>query len=755
MSLSPRSVLSQVECPKTPPAKPSKPYPEGSEEKQSKHSQIPAASPREWCTPERAIIISTPDRFDRSGATGYPAEMSATPKMSAIPKMPAGFTGSASGSASGSDCLSAVQVQSILTPAPMPAGLQASKEEIDTFFTHPAFEFLRNQCLGRFNPGDSNLSNPETSELRFHREPKIDRSQAFKLHILVDFMMIVEKTDKYFDRQQVLDLSLVKEQGGQLKLLLFSNLDSPLLSNLCGIISDQYGIPIEYPQLDPKNYDLNEKKKSSIAVALNMELPGGAVVKTLSKDEKEKIIERYREAGRKDDPEGGALHAEQRAQQYINPNSNLNLVHHVNTQTSFCDENVLMRHKDTVPVLKFREDWVLSEDLSGLVDRLIQERLNSGGKKSGISGREVVRQIVNSFFDNVIDIDVDALNQTIQEADSSFQRNSFFNASNVEKILGQAKKPNGEINFEDPRQKIMTLLEGWKSRLGGVPPERIINDQLLQQNARDKIKGSCQCCRIALRSGKGSAGSFIQDISGEIPGQFAQKDGVFEPVVLEMVEKRFLVSPSSEDKPEDKPGKGKFVFTKQYADRALDHAGLRESFIANLAMDLNVETEVLTSFFNLGFFTHLRKTEVPWPLPKGRQSRTLPLDHDKIINTAMLGENRGKLDLKALLGKRSTLNKTGALTILDTGDAEREGVSEKLAYRLGASLLNEGESGGNNAVQIKYVLNCGAESPSTYNVSLEHMGDGNLGISKIDRVGVQGSIDNVFSALSPSDREGQ
>jgi hypothetical protein len=205
----------------------------------------------------------------------------------------------------------------------MPAGLQASKEEIETFFAHQAFEFFRNECLVKVKQGGSSLSNPATTELRFHREPKIDKSQAFRMHILVDFMMGIDKAGQHSDGQQVLDLSLVKEQNGQLKLLLFSNIDSPLLSNLCGIISDQYGIPIEYPQLDPKNYN-NNKKNKSISVDVKMRLDGDASVKQLDRDAKARLTARYREDGRSDLPEEGALHAEQRAQQYIKANPNLN-----------------------------------------------------------------------------------------------------------------------------------------------------------------------------------------------------------------------------------------------------------------------------------------------------------------------------------------------------------------------------------------------------------------------------------------------
>lgn len=384
------------------------------------------------------------------------------------------------------------------------------------------------------------------------------------------------------------------------------------------------------------------------------------------------------------------MHAEQRAQQYINANSNLNLVHHANTQTSFCDDNVLMRHMDTIPVLKSRpQDCELSKDLSGLVDRLIKIRLNSGGKKTGsdatgsdaISGREVVRQIVNSFFDNVSDLNVDVLNQTIQKADSSFQPNSFFNAANVEKILGQysrqVQKTNGEINFEEPKREIMTLLTEWKRRLGDVSPERITNDQLLQQNARDKQKGSCQCCRIALSSGKGSAGSFIQDISGEIPGQFVQENVVFQPVVVKMVEKGFLVSRSSEDKPKDEPGKGKFVFTKEYAKRALDPESSRVLFIDSLAKDLGVQIQDLTNFFGLLIFTHLKDSLVPWPLPKGRQSRTLPLDFDKILGTAMMSPEDCSPDFDKLFQKISALldqNKSLEKIILDIGVDDLSGL---------------------------------------------------------------------------------
>jgi hypothetical protein len=69
------------------------------------------------------------------------------------------------------------------------------------------------------------------------------------------------------------------------------------------------------------------------------------------------------------------------------------------------------------------------------------------------------------------------------------------------------------------------------------------------------------------------------------------------------------------------------------------------------------------------------------------------LDFYKIINTAMLDENKDQLDLKALLDKKGDLNQTGDLTILDTRDAEREGVSKMLANRLGAGLFH-GSSGG-------------------------------------------------------------
>lgn len=637
--------------------------------------------------------------------------------MPAIPKMPAG-TGSASGSQF------------------------PTETEINSFFNHPCWEVLRNQCWGKGESSGFSVSDFQESFLRFHREPKIDKSQAFKMHILMDFMMGVEKADACFDRQQVLDLSLVKEQGGQLKLLLFSNIDSPLLSKLCGIISDQYGIPVEYPQLDPKNYYLNNKNES-ISVDSKRKLPGEASVKTLSKDEQALLCNRFLEARRKDKPDYIAFHAEQRAQQYINANSNLNLVHHANTQTSFCDDNVLMRLTDTIPVLKSRpQDCELSKDLSDLVDRLIRKRLNFDGKNSDtINGKEVVRQIVNSFFNNGSDVDVDVLNKTIQNAE--FQRNSFFSASNVEGIFGQywrrqAQKTNGEINFDELKTEILTLLEKWKRRLGEVSLEQITNDQLLQQNLRDKARGSCQCCRIALRSGKGSAGSFIQDIPGEIPVKFAEPNGVFKLVVDKMEQKEFLEREQSEGKT--------YVFTKKYADRALN-AEFRESFIGSLATDLDVPPQELTNFFGLLIFTHLKGTLVPWPLPKGRQSRTLPLDFDKIINTAILDEKKDQLDLKALLDKKGDLNQTGDLTILDTRDAEREGVSKMLASRLGASLLNEGESDGNNVVQLKYVLNYGAESSSTYKLILQYEPDGKLGISKIERVGARDSLETVFPAV--------
>jgi hypothetical protein len=222
----------------------------------------------------------------------------------------------------------------------------------------------------------------------------------------------------------------------------------------------------------------------------------------------------------------------------------------------------------------------------------------------------------------------------------------------------------------------------------------------------------------------------------------------------------FLEIRSSEDKPEDKPKnklKNKtatYVFTKKYTDMALK-AQSRELFIDSLVEVLNVDNSVLTNFFELDFFAHLRGTLVPWPLPKGRQGRTLPLDHDKIINTAMLGENRDRLDLKALLDKKSPLHQTEAPTILDTRDAEREDVSKTLADRLGVSLLKKGESDGTNAVQLEYVLHYGGVAPSTYKVILQHKHDGNLGIFEIKRVGEDGLVEDVFPALSPSDREGQ
>jgi hypothetical protein len=673
----------------------------------------------------------------------------------------------------------------------MPAGLQASKEEIETFFAHQAFEFFRNECLVKVKQGGSSLSNPATTELRFHREPKIDKSQAFRMHILVDFMMGIDKAGQHSDGQQVLDLSLVKEQNGQLKLLLFSNIDSPLLSNLCGIISDQYGIPIEYPQLDPKNYN-NNKKNKSISVDVKMRLDGDASVKQLDRDAKARLTSRYREDGRSDLPEEGALHAEQRAQQYIKANPNLNLVHHANTQTSFCDENVKMRRADTIPVLKpLQEDFVLSNELSNRLDKLIEARLSPGGNKAdsdAISGIGVVSEIVSSFFDNFSDLNVDALNLTMGDGGPSFQP---FNVTNVEKIIGlyrrevqkpngrEVQKPNVEIRPEHPKETIMNLLKKWWLRLRDVSPEQIINDQWSKQNELDKRKGTCQCCRQALRDMVGVSGSFIQDIPGEIPAQFAAEGVPFSNVVSNMVSHGFLEIRSSEDKPEDKPKnklKNKtatYVFTKTYTDMALN-AESRELFIDSLAKVLNVDNRVLTNFFELDFFAHLRGTLVPWPLPKGRQGRTLPLDHDKIINTAMLGENRDRLDLKALLDKKSPLHQTEALpildtrdaeiegkavskalTILDTRDAEREDVSKTLADRLGVSLLKKGESDGTNAVQLEYVLHYGGVAPSTYKVILQHKHDVNLGISEIKRVGAQGHLEIVFPALSPSDREGQ
>jgi hypothetical protein len=319
----------------------------------------------------------------------------------------------------------------------------------------------------------------------------------------------------------------------------------------------------------------------------------------------------------------------------------------------------------------------------------------------------------------------------------------------VERILGEylskLKGGKDKITSEDePKPKIITLLENWKGFLQRVSPERIINDQLSHQNARDKTTGSCQCCRSALRGRRVSSGSFIQDVPGEIPVKFAESNGVFKLVLDKMLQNKFLEIEQSERKT--------FVFTKQYADMALG-AKSRESFIASLAKDLIVDNKVLTNFFELEFFTHLRGTEVPWPLPKGRQGRTLPLDHDTIIDTAMLDENSNQLDLKTLLEKRSALNQTGDLKILDTRDAESKDVGQTLAHRLGASLLNQGESDGNNPDQLDYVLNYGVE-PSTYKVSLQYKRDGNLGISEIARVGAHGTLEIVFPAPSPSDREG-
>lgn len=210
--------------------------------------------------------------------------------MSEIPKLPAGTE---------SACLSAsdpVSSSTVCTPCAS-EGIQFPTEtEINRFFDHSCWKFFRHQCWGKGESSGFSASDFQESFLRFHRESKIDKSQAFKMHILMDFMMGVEKTDKGFDRQQVLDLSLLKDQDGQLKLLLFSNIDSPLLSNLCGIISDQYGIPVEYPQLDPKNYCLNNKneliKNKSISVDSKRKLPGEASVKILTQNDMNQVLMR-------------------------------------------------------------------------------------------------------------------------------------------------------------------------------------------------------------------------------------------------------------------------------------------------------------------------------------------------------------------------------------------------------------------------------------------------------------------------------
>lgn len=693
---------------------------------------------------------------------------------------------------------------------PVSEGLQASQEKIETFFTHPGWDFFRNECL---NKGGSNgtfakktfsylgdgyeavyenligqgilhriddnaklaipkeelrnrlsllvpnyltshqknkvlsilqqsASDPETSFLRFHREAKIAESQAFKMHILLDFMIKMEKLQTQCNTMldvlpaQVVDLSLVQDQDGQLKLLLFSNIDSPCLLKLCDMISNQYGIPIEYPQLDPRLIGFNGAKDPSICVDERTHVTCASL----------KIIpnELVQEVG--NNVGKYSLHCEQRLKQYLTAKSSLKLHHHANSQTSFCDENTLMRESYKIILLKFSEQQNLDTFVDPFVTRVVE--LHATNKK-GMSGltKELVSQFVASLFDDErvnTDTVLGVLNETIERSDGGQVQ---FDQKDLSCLRSQNLKDNrGNLDINSYTGVVHDMTKKWIETLYKDFPV-VINNLLKQLNQGNRDKGACQLCRQALREGilVGASGSFIQDIPGEIPVQFAQSDGGFKHVVGKMEEHEFLEREQIEGKP--------FVFTKKYSEMALA-AESRELFITSLANDLEVPPQDLTNFFKLDFFTHLKGTEVPWPLPKGRQDRTLPLDHDTIINTAMLGENRDQLDLKTLLDKRGDLNQTGALKILDTRDAESEGVSEMLAHRLGASLLNEGESDGNNAVQLEYVLDYGKQ-PSTYKVTLQHKRDGKLGISKIVRVGARVSHVDVFSAVSPSDREGQ